>query len=145
MVSSSDFEGVRVWVGDDVDKFQWRGWRYIPVDTGGFTKISHADFNQDGYLDIFAGEQEDPDVYMESEGRVAMKPRGLKERGVIWYNDGGRKPRFQPHVIQVDNPGWHDAQLGDVDGDGDMDIVSKVWNADGAHHHLDFWRNELIK
>ncbi len=113
--------------------------------TGSFHSLGVTDFNQDGYLDIFAGEQEDPDVYMETEGRVAMKPRGLKERGVIWYNDGGRKPQFLPHVIQVDNPGWHDAQLGDVDGDGDMDIVSKVWNADGAHHHLDFWRNELIK
>ena len=32
---------------------------------------------------------------------------------------------------------------GDVDGDGDIDIMSKVWNADGPNYHLDYWENEL--
>lgn len=112
--------------------------------SGSFHSLGVADFNQDGHLDIFAGEQEDPDTYMEGDGLVAMKPRGLKERGVIWYSDGGKAPQFSPYIIHVDNPGWHDAQLGDVDGDGDLDIVSKIWNADGDHYHLDLWRNELI-
>jgi hypothetical protein len=33
--------------------------------------------------------------------------------------------------------------MGDVDGDGDVDIVTKVWNADGPIYYLDCWRNEL--
>jgi len=111
--------------------------------TGSFHSLGVADFNQDGHLDIFAGEQEDATTYMEKAGKVAMKPRGLKERGVIWYSSGGKKPDFEVYVIHVDNPGWHDAQLGDVDSDGDIDIVTKIWNADGPVYHLDYWRNEL--
>lgn len=111
--------------------------------TGSFHSLGVTDFNQDGYPDIFAGEQEDATTHMVKTGKVAMKPKGLKERGVIWYNKGGKSPGFDIYVIHIDNPGWHDAQLGDVDGDGDMDIVSKVWHADGLVHHLDFWRNDL--
>lgn len=112
--------------------------------TGSFHSLGLADFDLDGDMDIFAGEQEDPDVYMEENGLLPMKPRGLKERGVIWINNGANFPEFTPMVIHVDNPGWHDANLGDVDGDGDIDIATKVWNADGPNYHADYWRNDII-
>ncbi len=48
-------------------------------------------------------------------------------------------------MIHVDNPGWHDAVVFDVDRDGDVDIVSKVWNADGPTYHVDYWRNDINK
>ena len=46
-------------------------------------------------------------------------------------------------MIHEDNPGWHDAVFHDMDGDGDLDIVNKIWNADGPAYHLDYWRNDI--
>ncbi len=112
--------------------------------TGSWHSLGIADFDRDGHIDVFAGEQEDPDTYMVSKGKLPMKPKGLKERGVIWVNAGSPSPSFAPVIIQEDNPGWHDASLGDVDGDGDVDIVSKIWNKDGPTYHADYWRNDTV-
>lgn len=104
-------------------------------ESGSFHSLQVADFDNDGDLDIFAGEQED--------ATRLMKPAGLWERGIIFQNVGAVKhPKFSPIVIHEDNPGWHDALTGDVDGDGDIDIVSKVWNADRPNYHLDYWENK---
>lgn len=113
--------------------------------TGSFHSLGVADFDRDGRLDIFAGEQEDPDTFMTKQGLLPMKPANFKERGVIWVNSGGANPHFEPVVIHEGRPGWHDAVLGDIDGDGAIDIVSKVWNADGPNYHVDYWRNDITR
>ena len=113
------------------------------ADTGSFHSLGVADFDLDGDLDLFAGEQEDPDTYMVEDGLLPMKPDGLRERGVVWENVGTRRsPRFVPRVIHLGRPGWHDTVLVDFDGDGDTDLVSKVWHTGGRPYHLDLWRND---
>jgi hypothetical protein len=113
------------------------------ADTGSFHSLGVADLDGDGDLDVFAGEQEDPDTYMVEDGLVPMKPPGLRERGVVWENVGDAgAPRFEPRIIHVGRPGWHDAVLVDFDEDGDPDLVSKVWNTGGGPYHADLWRND---
>ena len=51
-------------------------------------------------------------------------------------------PRFTPRVVHEGRPGWHDTVVVDFDGDGDMDLISKVWNTGGRPYHLDLWRND---
>ncbi len=105
-------------------------------ESGSFHSLQVADFNNNGLLDIFVGEQE--------HVSDMMKPEGLMERGIVFQNTGSsQNPKFSPIILNEDNPGWHDALVGDVEGDGDIDIVSKIWDGDGVRYHIDFWENEL--
>jgi hypothetical protein len=109
-------------------------------ETGSFHSLIVADFDGDGRLEIFTGEQEDPDrQWMLERGLRPMKPEGLLERGILYCLRDGM---YVPRVIHEGRPGWHDAVAGDVRGTGRLDIVTKVWNADGPNYHVDLWRNE---
>ena len=70
-------------------------------------------------------------------------------RWFIWENADGKGARFVEHVICDNGLGGHEAVVGDVDGDGDLDICSKLWrprkdNAYGGRNHADYLENRLI-
>jgi hypothetical protein len=103
---------------------------------GSFHSLAVADFDLDGDLDILTAEQEDPSI----------PPEGATPRFFVWENNG---KGFTERIIFDGRLGGHDAIAGDIDADGDIDVVSKIWsrrkdNANGGRFHAD-WLENLTK
>ena len=102
---------------------------------GSLHALAVADMNGDGKPDIISNEQEE------------LLPEGRENpRWIVWENLGELK--FREHVILDAHLGGHELQVGDVDRDGDIDIVSKpwgsrAWNGSGGKMHVDFLENLL--
>ena len=103
-----------------------------PAPRGAYHSLALADFDNDGDADVFTVEME--------HIAGARQPRWF-----VWENTDG-KGKFVERVILDNGLGGHEAVAADVDGDGDVDIASKLWrprrdNANGGRNHADFLEN----
>lgn len=103
---------------------------------GALHSLKLADFNKNGRLEILAVEME-------------RFPGARPPRWFIWENVDGQGT-FREHVILDARLGGHETVVGDVDGDGDIDICSKPWtpdpdNGNGGKSHFSYLENLTIQ
>lgn len=109
--------------------YEWDGATWIGHDLLGFD-VDHghslhiADINQDGNLDIFNAE---------------MRLDGGNEDAKNWIFYGKGDGNFVTTVVST-GIGNHESDVGDLDGDGDLDILGKPFNWDTPR--LDIWLNQ---
>jgi hypothetical protein len=88
-----------------------------------------ADIDSDGNLDIFTAE-------------MAHWHNGENPDAKLWilYGDGLGDFRIS-ELKSAEGLGNHESKLGDLDGDGDLDILQKPFELDDPKENVDIWLN----
>ncbi len=106
---------------------KWVNKELLPYDVNHGHSLRMGDVDRDGKLDIFTAEM----------GQWGSAPNNTSARMYVFYGDG--KGAFRTQVVQQ-GQGSHEARLGDVDGDGDLDIFGKAFRHN--YPRIDIWRND---
>lgn len=115
--------------GDPLKSSDWVGHNLLERNVVHGHSLQLADLNGDGYLDIFCAE-------MAKWTEKQTNPDNPRATAWIFYGDG--QGHFTPTELAVGN-GFHEALVGDLDGDGDRDILNKPYNWEAPR--IDVWLN----
>lgn len=96
--------------------------RHLIITEYSLNNLDAADMDGDGDFDIVTCEHKGP------KGEFKLQ---------IFENDG--KGSFTEHIIDRGKESHLGARVADMDGDGDLDIVSAAWD---NYKHLHLWRND---
>lgn len=107
--------------------YQWKGGTWQRTTLIGRLDHGHSlqigDLNGDGHLDIYTAEMHTPGA-------------GAACRQRVLYGDG--RGGFETQLIST-GIGTHEGKLGDLDGDGDLDLIQKDFDQE---RRIDLWYNE---
>jgi len=96
--------------------------RHLVVQQYSMNNLDVNDMDQDGDIDIVTNEH-----------------KGQTYKLQIWENDGNGN--FKEHLIDTGKESHLGTQLSDLDGDGDLDIISAAWD---NYKYLHIWRNDAV-
>jgi hypothetical protein len=104
-------------MGDPADTRSWHGQDVVdrPVVHGHSLQV--GDLDSDGHVDIFAAE-------MAQWSEKAAKPDNPEATARLFFGDGQGHLRTQ---VLARGLGFHEVQVADLDGDGDLDILNKPY------------------
>ncbi len=108
--------------------YEWQKGTWVPTELIREVDCGHSlailDFNKDGHLDIWVAE-------------MRLNDGNPKAKNMLLLGDG--KGRFQTQIVSegIEN---HESKIADLDGDGDYDILDKLYNCQAPR--LDLWLNE---
>ncbi|MEZ5355311.1 MAG: VCBS repeat-containing protein [Bryobacteraceae bacterium] len=114
--------------GNPTDPSCWKGRDLLGQELIHGHTLDVGDIDGDGKLDIFAAEM----------AKWTNGPKVDRPEAQSWILYGNGKGGFKKTVFTTGH-GWHEGRLGDLDGDGDLDVLGKPYTWETPR--VDAWLN----